>query len=66
MGGKSKDLKAIGAVIEALMDSETLELGQKDAAVKAYRKIRDGYKRNDLKLIKAGVAQLSRTFLRTK
>jgi len=66
MGGKSKDLKDIGAFIRALMASETLEPGQKDTAVKAYKKIREGCQRDDPKLIKEGVAQLARTFLRNQ
>lgn len=66
MGGLNKNLKALSAFIRALDASEALEPGQKDAAVKALKKIRDGCNRRDVKLIEAGLAQMARTFLRNR
>ena len=66
MGGVNKNLKALSALVRALDASEALEPGQKDAVVKALKKIRDGCNRKDVKLIEAGMAEMARTFLRDK
>ncbi len=66
MGGVNKNLKALSALIQALDASEALKPGQKEAAVKALKKIRDGCNRRDVKVIEAGMAQMARTFLRNR
>ena len=64
MGGKNNYLKSLDVIARVLRDSEVLKTGQARAADKALRKIRRGYQRENLKLVKEGVAELARTLIR--
>lgn len=66
MRGVNKNLKALSALVRELDASEALKPGQKDAVVKALKKVRDGCNRKDVKLIEAGIAEMARAVLRNK